>query len=850
MENTENNISNKGITVVDINKEMREAYLQYSMSVIVGRALPDVRDGLKPVHRRILFAQYELNNVHDKPYKKSARVVGDVIGKYHPHGDAAVYDTMVRMAQDFSLRYPLIDGQGNFGSIDGDSAAAPRYTEVRMTELAEDLLTDIDKETVPFGPNYDDSLEIPMILPAKFPNLLVNGSAGIAVGMATNIPPHNLGEVINGCIELIDNPDCTIDDVIAKIPGPDFPSAGVIAGREGILQAYKKGKGIITLKAVADIVPQKDREEIIITEIPYQVNKAKLIESIADLVNEKKVEGIADIRDESSREGMRIVITLKRNELGSVILNRLYKYTQLQVSYGITMLALDARNQPVLFDIKSMLQAFIDHRREVVTKRCVFDLKKAKEKAHILEGLKKALDHIDEVIKTIRAANETSVAKSSLIEKFEFSERQAQAILEMRLQRLTGLERDKIINELAELMKQVEWLKFVLADVNEIYKIIKTELEEIKKKYADKRRTQITGSVEDIEDEDLISEEMMVVTYTNTGYIKRIPIDEYRVQKRGGKGTRGSETKEEDYVVNIFTASTKTTLLIFTDKGKLYWVKVHRLPFGNRTSKGKSINNVVNLSQNEKVKAVLPVEAFNENNYVVMLTKYGVIKKTSLDAFSNPRQAGIIALTTDLEDSVIEAKLSDGKSDIFIATKDGMSIRFDEGDVRSMGRSARGVKAITLGKDDYVVCMDVVKKDLNETLLLVTENGYGKRTQFDEYRVQSRGGVGVITYKTSEKVGNVVSASIVTEKHEVIITTDKGQTIRTRCGAISVIGRNTEGVKLININKDDEKVTGVAILMDEEGSSIQNENDIASTTASTIEKNEINDSDSNGENIH
>lgn len=843
MENTENSSNVKGVTVVDINKEMREAYLQYSMSVIVGRALPDVRDGLKPVHRRILFAQYELNNVHDKPYKKSARVVGDVIGKYHPHGDAAVYDTMVRMAQDFSLRYPLIDGQGNFGSIDGDSPAASRYTEVRMTEMAEDLLSDIDKETVPFGPNYDDSLEIPLLLPAKFPNLLVNGSAGIAVGMATNIPPHNLGEVIDGCIEVIDNPDCSIDDVIAKIPGPDFPSAGVIAGRQGILQAYKKGKGIITLKAVAEVHPLKDREEIIISEIPYQVNKAKLIESIADLVNEKKIEGIADIRDESSREGMRIVITLKRNENGSVILNRLYKFTQLQVSYGIMMLALDAKNQPILFDIKAMLQAFVDHRREVVTKRCVYDLKKAQEKAHILEGLKKALDHIEEVIKTIRASSESSMAKSALIEKFQFSERQAQAILEMRLQRLTGLERDKIINELNELMKTVEWLKMVLADVNEIYKIIKAELEEIKKKYADKRRTQITGDLEDIEDEDLITEEMMVVTYTNTGYIKRIPLDEYRLQKRGGKGTKGIETKDEDYVTNIFTASTKTTLLIFTDKGKLYWLKVHRLPFGNRTFKGKSINNVVNLSNNEKVKAVLPVEIFSENTFVVMLTKYGIIKKTSLDAFSNQRQAGIIALTTDLEDSVIEAKLSDGKSDIFIATKDGMSIRFDEGDVRPMGRSARGVKAIALGKDDHVVGMEVVKKDSQDTLLMVTEKGYGKRTQFDEYRTQSRAGLGVITQKTSEKVGNVVNTSLVTNKHEVIITTNKGQVIRTSCGEISIIGRNTEGVRLLNVNKD-ELVTGVAILLDEEESSANNESSNENTN------NEVPDnSNSNGE-IH
>lgn len=814
----DSNELNKGVTIVDINKEMREAYLQYSMSVIVGRALPDVRDGLKPVHRRILYAQYDLNNTHDKPYKKSARVVGDVIGKYHPHGDVAVYDTMVRMAQDFSLRYPLIDGQGNFGSIDGDSPAAQRYTEVRMTKLAEELLADIEKETVPFGPNYDDSLQIPLVLPAKFPNLLVNGSAGIAVGMATNIPPHNLGEVIDGCIELIKNPELSIDDLIKLIPGPDFPTAGVIAGREGILQAYKKGKGIITLKAVAEISQNKDREEIIISEIPYQVNKAKLIESVADLVNEKKIEGIADIRDESSREGMRIVITLKRNENGSVVLNRLYKFTQMQVSYGIMMLALDSSNQPVLFDIKGMLQAFIDHRREVVTKRCLYDLGRAKERAHILEGLVLALDKIDAVIAVIRASKETSSAKEALMSTFGFSDRQAQAILEMRLQRLTGLEREKIEIELNELMALIQWLNKVLSDVKEIYSIIIGELNEIREKFSDQRRTRIEGSVDDIEDEDLIAEESMIVTYTNTGYIKRMPPDEYRLQKRGGKGLKGIETREEDYVVDIFMASTKTTLLVFTDKGKLYWVKVHRLPLGNRGSKGKSIANVVHLSSTEKVKAVLPVEEFSESKFVVMITQHGIIKKTPLEAFSNPRQAGIIALTTDLEDSVVEAKLSDGQSDIFVATRDGMSIRFDEGDVRPMGRSARGVRGITLGKGDIVVSMEVVQKDTKDTLLMVTDQGFGKRTPVNEYRTQSRGGVGIITQKTTDKVGNVVTTKLVSDKHDVIITTDKGQVIRTRCGEISVLGRNTQGVKLINISKED-LVTGVATLLDTTGNS-------------------------------
>lgn len=805
-----------GISTVDINKEMREAYLQYSMSVIVGRALPDVRDGLKPVHRRVLFAQHEMNNTHDKPYKKSARIVGDVIGKYHPHGDTAVYDTMVRMAQDFSLRYPLEDGQGNFGSIDGDSPAAMRYTEVRMTKLAEEILADIEKQTVPFGPNYDDSLEIPLVLPAKFPNLLVNGAAGIAVGMATNIPPHNLGEVIDGCIHYIDNPDCSVEDLMVKIPGPDFPTSGIIAGKEGILQAYKKGRGVITLKAVVEIVQNKDHEEIIVSQIPYQVNKAKLIESIADLVRDKQIEGIADIRDESSREGMRILIVLKRGENSGVILNRLYKYTQMQVSFGIIMLALDKKNQPVTFDLKQMIEAFVDHRRDVVTKRCIFDLKKAQERAHILEGLKKALDHIDQVIATIRASSETSVARENLIKKFEFSERQAQAILEMRLQRLTGLEREKIITELAELMKQIEWLKFVLADVREVFKIITKELEEIKEKYADKRRTEITGDLTNLEDEDLIADEKMVVTFTNTGYIKRIPVDEYRVQKRGGKGLKGMETREEDYVTDIFTASTKTMLLVFTDKGKVYWVKVHRVPLGTRVSKGKAIANVVQLSSNEKVRSILPVEEYSENKHIVMLTEKGVIKKTSLDAFQNQRTAGIIALTTDLDDALIDAQISDGQSDIFIATKEGMSIRFNEDDVRSMGRAARGVKGITLSKDDVVIGMEIIGKNSKDTLLMVTSKGYGKRSALDEYRVQSRGGVGIITQKTTDKVGIVIGTKKVSDGQELILSTDNGQVIRMRISDISVLGRNTQGVRLINLDDKQEVVTGVAVVEDED----------------------------------
>jgi DNA gyrase subunit A len=803
----------KGITVVDINKEMRDAYLQYSMSVIVGRALPDVRDGLKPVHRRILFAQNEMNNIAGRPYLKSARVVGDVIGKYHPHGDSAVYDTMVRMAQDFSMRYLLEDGQGNFGSIDGDSPAAMRYTEVRMTKLAEELLTDIEKQTVPFGPNYDDSLTIPLVLPAKFPNLLVNGSAGIAVGMATNIPPHNLTEVVSGCVHLIHNPEASIDDLMKFIPGPDFPSSGVIAGTQGIHQAYKKGRGIITLKAVAEIETRKDhREEIIITQIPYQVNKARLIESMADLVRDKQIEGISDIRDESSREGMRIVVTVKKGENANVILNRLYKFTQLQVSFGIIMLALDAKNQPVTFNLKGMLQAFIDHRRDVVTKRCIFDLRKAQDRAHILEGLKRALEQIDAIIATIKASREAKMAQEALMTQFKFSEKQAVAILEMRLQRLTGLERGKIEEELAELTKTIDWLRKVLADVKEIFKIIVAELEEIKAKYGDERRSQIMGDADDIEDEDLIADEPMVVTTTSTGYIKRIPVDEYRVQKRGGKGLKGMETRDEDQVSDIFIASTKTALLFFTDKGKVFQSKVHKLPQGNRTSKGKAINNVLNLSSTEKVLAVLPIEKFTADQHVVMVTKQGIIKKTSLDAFMNIKVSGIIALTTDLDDNVIEAKLSDGNSDIFLATQEGMSIRFHEDGVRSMGRVARGVKGITLAKGDVVIGMEILDRKGTENLLIVTEGGYGKRSLVEEYRVQGRGGTGLITQKTTDKVGKVVGAKKIRDGQDVLLTTDAGQVIRMKASDIRVIGRNTQGVRLINLEGKQELVTGFAVL--------------------------------------
>lgn len=809
---------NPNITDIDINKEMQDAYLQYSMSVIVGRALPDVRDGLKPVHRRVLFAMHELSNHHNKPYKKSARVVGDVIGKYHPHGDTAVYDTMVRMAQEFSLRDPLIDGQGNFGSIDGDSPAAQRYTEVRMTRLAEELLEDIDKETVSWGPNYDDSLMIPLVLPAKFPNLLVNGSSGIAVGMATNIPPHNLGEVVDGCLALIQDPTTTNEALIKMIPGPDFPTAAVISGRAGIHEAYARGKGIITLKAVAEIIEKKDRQFIVVNEIPYQVNKAKLIESIATLVKDKKIEGISDIRDESSREGMRILIALKRGENPQVILNRLYKFTQMQVSFGIIMLALDARNQPKMWSLREMLEAFIEHRKDVVTRRCIYDLKKTEAKAHILEGLKKALDHIDDVIQTIKQSREVKLARTALMTKFAFSEIQAQAILDMRLQKITGLERDKINEELEEAMKHIAWLKKVLGDVQEIYKIITEELTVIKEKYATPRRTRIEAKENEIIEEDLITSEDVVVSITNSGFIKRISLDEYRLQKRGGKGLKGADNREEDFVSKIFAANTLTTILCISNLGKMYWLKVHKIPQGSRTSKGKAIANVLNLATGETIQAFLPVQDFDTNKFIWMVTEKGIIKKTSLEKFSRPRPSGLIALTIEDNDKLMEAKIGGESDHIFLSTAQGMSIRFEDAKVRPMGRSARGVKGISVSdRNDKVVGMDIIPSDCKESILVVTQKGYGKRTTVEEYRSQGRGGVGIITQKVSDKVGDVVSVRLVTDKDQVMITTDKGQSIRMKVSDISVLGRNTQGVRLINLN-DGEMVTGIALLSDDDES--------------------------------
>ena len=805
----------RNVTDINIDIEMREAYLQYSMSVIVGRALPDVRDGLKPVHRRVLYAMSELSNYHNKPYKKSARVVGDVIGKYHPHGDTAVYDTIVRMAQDFSLRFPLIDGQGNFGSIDGDVPAAQRYTEVRMTRLAEELLNDIDKETISWSYNYDDSLLIPDVLPSKFPNLLVNGASGIAVGMATNIPPHNLGEVVDGVIALIKDPQISIDRLIKLIPGPDFPTAAVVSGVQGLHSAYKNGRGIITLKAVSEIVSNKDKDSIVITEIPYQVNKSRLIESIATLVRDKKIEGISDIRDESSREGMRIVIALKRNENAQVVLNRLYKFTQMQTSFGIILLALDKKKQPITFNLKEMLQSFVDHRKDVVTRRCIFELKKSESRFHILEGLKRALDQIEQVIATIRGSKEAYVALNNLMDRFKFTEKQAKAILEMRLQRLTSLEREKITDELEEIEKKIKRLKVVLSDVREVFKIIVEELNEIKRKFNNSRRTKIESGGSNFQDEDLIPKEDVIVSLTHSGYIKRISTDEYRIQKRGGKGLKGAGARKEDFVWKIFAVDTHTTLLIFSDRGRMYWQKVYRLPQGSRTSKGRSIVNVIKLSSGENIRAILPVEEFNQECYTVMVTGKGIIKKTSLSEFSRPRSSGIIALTIELDDNLMQSKICRQQSDILIVTKQGMSIRFEEKDIRPMSRKARGVKGIRLESNDQVVEMEVVPKNCPDTILIVTSGGYGKRTLLEEYRVQNRGGVGIITQKITDKVGHVVGAAKVKEKDQIMVTTDQGQVIRMSCSDISIVGRNTQGVRLINL-KDGEHVTGAALIASED----------------------------------
>ncbi len=793
---------------ISIEDEVTRSYMDYAMSVIIGRALPDIRDGLKPVHRRVLYSMRELGNDYNKAYKKSARIVGDVIGKYHPHGDTAVYDTIVRMAQDFSLRYPLVDGQGNFGSVDGDSPAAMRYTEIRMTRLAHEFLEDLDKETVDFIPNYDGSLKEPTILPATVPNLLINGSSGIAVGMATNIPPHNLSEVVDGLLALIDNPDLSFKELIALIPGPDFPTAGFIYGSGGIVQAYRTGRGIIKIRARAVVEKKKaqGRESIVVTELPYQVNKARLIEKIAELVKEKKIEGIQDIRDESDREGMRIVIDLKKDEMVEVILNQLYKFTAMESTFGIIFLAI-VNNRPKIMDLKTILGHFLEFRKEIIRKRTIFELKEAERKAHILEGLKIALDNLDEVIALIRKAKNPAEAKTQLISRFTFSEIQAQSILEMRLQRLTNLERDKIIQDYREILKTIERLRAILASEALILQLIREELTELKKRYGDERRTEIIEDTTEIELEDLIVEEDMAVTISHGGYIKRNPISLYRSQRRGGRGITGMETKEDDFVEHLFIASTHDYFLFFTNLGRLYWLKVHEIPQAGRLARGKAMVNVLNLQPLEKVATILSVRAFEEGKSVIMVTRKGMIKKTDLMSFSRPRSGGIIATTIQEGDELIAADVTHGEQDIFLGTRDGLSIRFKEKDIREMGRQAQGVKGIRLSPSDWVVGAEVLSQE--GTILTVTENGFGKRTRTEDYREQGRAGKGIITIKTTNRNGPVVGVLQVADEDDLMIITDGGKIIRMRVKDLSVIGRNTQGVRLINL-EDQEKVVSVA----------------------------------------
>src|SRR5215467_12671064 len=799
---------------VYIEDEMRESFMAYSMSVIISRALPDVRDGLKPVHRRVLYAMYDLGNTWDKPYKKSARVAGDVIGKYHPHGEMAVYDTIVRMAQDFSMRYPLIDGQGNFGSIDGDPPAAMRYTEIRMARLGEELLVDIEKETVDFIPNYDDQLKEPAVLPSRIPNLLINGAAGIAVGMATNIPPHNLGEVVDGLVALVENPNITIKELMQYIPGPDFPTGGFIHGREPIIQAYNEGKGIIQTrgKAFTETVKRTGKEQIIISEIPFMVNKARLIEQIAGLVQEKKIEGIADLRDESDREGMRIVIELKRDAVAEIILNQLHKHTALQESFGINMLAI-VEGRPKILNLKEALKAFLDHRKEVVTRRTAYDLRKAEERLHILEGLRIALDNLDAVIALIRNAHDPRIAKDGLMANFGLSEIQAQAILDMRLQRLTGLERDKILQEHNETVELIAQLRAILANEKEIYRIIVDELKEIKEKYGDERRTQIIDHTEEISIEDLIVEEDMAVTISHEGYIKRHPVSLYRAQRRGGKGKIGTTTKDEDFVEYLFIASTHSYILFFTTIGKVYWIKVHELPQATRAARGRPIVNLLNLEPGEKVSAFLSVREFQEGRFVVFATKKGLIKKTELMSYANPRSNGIRAIALEDRDEVIGVRLTDGQQEIILSTADGQSIRFKEEQVRSTGRGTYGVVGMRLDEGDTLVSMEILS--LGAAILTVSENGFGKRTEMDEYRLQSRGGKGIITMKTTDKTGRVVGVQQVTEDDQLMLVTNKGKIIRLRIKDIRVIGRNTQGVHLIDL-EEGERVVSLARVAEKE----------------------------------
>jgi len=810
---TTDNLS-ENLSEVSIESEMKKSYLDYAMSVIIGRALPDVRDGLKPVHRRILFAMRELKNDWNKPYKKSARIVGDVIGKYHPHGDTAVYDTIVRMAQDFSLRYPMVNGQGNFGSIDGDPPAAMRYTEVRLTRLAHEMLEDLDKETVDFVPNYDESLTEPSLLPAKFPSLLVNGSSGIAVGMATNIPPHNLSEVIDGIKAIIDNPEITFEELLALIPGPDFPTAGIIYGTQGIYNAYKTGRGIIRMRA--RIMVEKDkrtqRETIVVTQLPYQVNKAKLIAMIAGLIRNKQIEGVRFVRDESDRDGMRIALGLKKGQIPGVIINQLYKHTRMQSSFGVILLAI-VNNRPEILTLKEILEHFIIHRKEIITRRTRYQLKKAQDRAHILEGLKIALDNLDEVIVLIRKSKSPEDARIQLIERFSLTKIQAQAILDMRLQRLTGLERDKILKEYESILKDIARYKEILSDEHFVLNIIKDELTHIKEEFGDQRCSEIVEATSEISIEDMIVEEDMVVTISRSGYIKRNPITLYHNQHRGGKGKTAMGTKEEDFVEHLFVASTHHTFLFFTNQGRVYWCKVYDIPQAGRMSLGKAIVNLLNFEKDEKLTTVLAAPSFEPGFHIFMATKNGVVKKTELMAYSRPRAGGIIALNLDAGDELIVARITDGTMNVFLGSARGKSIRFHESDIRPSGRIARGVRGMRLAKGDEIVGMEVLSH--GQTLFAVTENGFGKRTSIDEYPVQKRGGMGVISIKTTERNGFVVGILLVEDSDDIMLITDIGKIIRIPVSGVSVISRNTQGVKLMGMEAI-EKVTGVARLAEKE----------------------------------
>jgi len=787
---------------VPIEEEMRKSYLDYAMSVIVGRALPDIRDGLKPVHRRVLFAMHELGLTWNRAYKKSARVVGEVLGKYHPHGDAPVYEALVRMVQEFSLRYPLVDGQGNFGSIDGDPPAAMRYTETRLAKIAHELLADIDKETVDFTPNFDESLQEPVVLPTKVPNLLVNGSSGIAVGMATNIPPHNLREVVDGLVMVIDNPEVTVDELIKVIPGPDFPTRGYIYGRGGIREAYSTGRGIITLRAKAHVEKMRGgREAIIVTELPYQVNKATLIEKIGELIRDKRIEGISERRDESSREGIRIVLELGRGEIPQIIINQLYKHTPMQTTFGVIMLALVGR-RPQVVNLKQMLQEFIAFRREVVTRRTKYDLARAEERAHILEGLRKAVDQLDLVIRLIRQSESPDAAKDALMRRLELSEIQAKAILDMRLQRLTQLERHKIVEEHEQTLALITDLKGILASEQRLLGIIKDELAALKEEFGDERRTEILAETADLTIEDLLADEDMVVTITRSGYIKRTHVEAYRSQKRGGKGVTGMETKEEDIVEDLFVASTHSYLLFFTNKGKVHWLKVHEIPEGGRQAKGKAMANVLSLADGERVATCVPVRDFESGGYVLFATKQGKVKKTELSAFSHPRAGGIQAITLEDGDEVMAARRTDGQREVLLSTKQGMIIRFPEEEVRPMGRTAAGVRGIDVDEGDQVIAAETVKEGV--TVLTVTERGFGKRTPLDEYRLQGRAGKGIIDIKTAGRNGAVVGMLQVREGDDILVVTTKGKIIRLHADEVTSQGRNTMGVRIIDIDADDQ----------------------------------------------